>query len=217
MHGILLEFTAAFMGFFAIMNPIANVPVFLSLTSDESEKITRRIALRAVVLAFLIVTVFALTGKMIFSLFGLNMDAFRITGGILVFLIGFHMLQGKHSHMHHPHSIDNEPDGTAALEQDDPAVSVATFPLAMPILAGPGTLTTAMSLSARGGFAATGITVLTFALLCVLTYFVFAFGERFVRYIGHDALGVITRLMGLIVAVIGTGMVVEGIKGAIGI
>ena len=217
MHGLMLSFTTAFMGFFAIMNPIANVPVFLGLTSEESEAITRRIALRAVVLAFIIVTFFSLAGKIIFSLFGLNMDAFRITGGILVFLIGFNMLQGKHSHMHHPHSIDKEPNGTADLDQDDSAISVATFPLAMPILAGPGTITTAMSLSARGGLADTGITILTFALLCGITYFVFAFGERFVRYIGHDALGVITRLMGLIVAVIGTGMILEGIKGAFGV
>ena len=68
MDGILFSFTTAFMGFFAIMNPIANVPVFLSLTSDESEATTRRIALRAVVLAFIIVTFFALAGKIIFSL-----------------------------------------------------------------------------------------------------------------------------------------------------
>ncbi len=209
MDNLLLQVTTMFMGFFAIMNPVANTPVFLSLTSDDDEQTTRRVARRAVMLAFIIVTIFALAGKLIFSLFGLNMDAFRITGGLLVFLIGYHMLQGQHSRLHHPHSLDNQDDA-----DDDPEISVATFPLAMPVLAGPGTLTTAMSLSARGGLTDISLTISTFALLCLITYFVFVSGERFVRYIGHDALGVITRLMGLIVAVMGTGMVVEGAQSA---
>lgn len=210
MDNLLFQAATMFMGFFAIMNPVANVPVFISLTSDDDALTTRNIARRAVILAFIIITSFALAGKMIFSLFGLNMDAFRITGGLLVFLIGFNMLQGRQSHMHHPHSLD-QPDNTDA---DESAISIATFPLAMPILAGPGTITTAMSLSARGGITDISLTIATFALLCGITYFVFVSGERFVRYIGHDALGVVTRLMGLIVAVIGTGMVVEGVRGA---
>ncbi|MDK2776937.1 MAG: MarC family protein [Pseudomonadota bacterium] len=209
MDNLLLQITTMFMGFFAIMNPLANTPVFISLTSDDDEQTTRRIARRAVILAFIIVAVFALAGKLIFSLFGLNMDAFRITGGLLVFLIGFHMLQGQHSHVQHPHSLDRQDE-----QEDDPVIGIATFPLAMPVLAGPGTLTTAMSLSARGGLTDISLTIATFALLCLITYFVFVSGERFVRYIGHDALGVITRLMGLIVAVMGTGMVIEGARGA---
>lgn len=208
MDGLLLTFATMFMGFFAIMNPVANVPIFLSLTAGEDAQTTRNIARRALLLAFVIVLCFALAGKMIFSLFGLNMDAFRITGGLLVFLIGFNMLQGQHSRVHHPHSLDDDSSG------EDSAISVATFPLAMPILAGPGTLTTAMSLSARGGLSNISLTIAAFAVLCFITYLVFVSGERFVRYIGHDALGVITRMMGLIVAVIGTGMVVEGARGA---
>jgi multiple antibiotic resistance protein len=197
---------AVFMGFFAIMNPIANVPIFLGLTAGEDTRTTAAVAFRALVIAFLIVVFFAVAGKLIFELFGLTLPAFRITGGALVFLIGFHMLQGSHSTVHHPKTMDPEA-----------ALSVAVFPLAMPILAGPGTIATAMNFAARGGYADMIVTIAMFAVLCVITYLFFVFGEQFVKRIGTVALGVITRLMGLILAVIGTQMAIEGIQAAFGL
>ena len=196
-----------FMGFFAIMNPIANVPIFLGLTNDDDSRTTAAVAFRALLLAFLIVLFFAVAGKLIFDLFGLTLPAFRITGGALVFLIGFHMLQGDHSAIHHPKAEDQEKAREAAL-------GVAVFPLAMPILAGPGTIATAMNFSAGGSFTDMFVTIATFGILCGITYLFFVFGERFVTYIGTVALGVITRMMGLILAVIGTQMAVEGIQAA---
>lgn len=201
---------AIFMGFFAIMNPIANVPIFLGLTSGDERRTTAAVAFRALLLAFLIVVFFAIAGKMIFELFGLTLPAFRITGGALVFLIGFHMLQGDHSVIHHPPAADREQAREASL-------GVAAFPLAMPILAGPGTIATAMNFSARGGLVDMFMTIAMFALLCVITYLFFVFGERFVERIGTVALGVITRMMGLILAVIGTQMAIEGIQAAFGL
>jgi multiple antibiotic resistance protein len=207
MKEMLLHTISVFMGFFAIMNPIANVPIFLSLTADDGQQTTRAVALRSVALAFLIVVVFALTGKLIFEVFGISLPAFRITGGMLVTLIGFHMLQGNPSTVHQLKDEDNEKCREAAL-------SVAVFPLAMPILAGPGTIATAISFSAHGGLAEMSITIAAFAVLCVITYVLFVFGERFVTFIGAGALGVVTRLMGLILAVVGVQMLIEGINGA---
>ncbi|MEO2177468.1 MAG: MarC family protein [bacterium] len=92
---------AVFMGFSAIMNPIANVPIFLSLTAEIDQAAITRIALRSCGLAFLIVTLFCLASVVIFSVFGITLPAFQTTGGILVFLIGFHMLQGNQSPVHH--------------------------------------------------------------------------------------------------------------------
>jgi len=106
MEGMLLHATTVFMGFFAIMNPIANVPIFLGLTSDDDRQTTRAVALQSLVLAFLVIAVFSIAGKIIFELFGITLPAFRITGGLLVFLIGFHMLQGSHSSVHHPDAED---------------------------------------------------------------------------------------------------------------
>jgi multiple antibiotic resistance protein len=87
----------------------------------------------------------------------------------------------------------------------------------MPILAGPGTIATAMNFSAGGGIMEMVVTIAMFGLLCGLTYIFFVFGEKLVTYIGASALGVITRLMGLILAVIGTQMVIKGLHGAFGI
>ncbi len=207
MKSTLFYAVTVFMGFFAMMNPIANVPIFLGLTSDDDEQTTSAVALRSLMLAFLIVTIFSIAGKIIFDLFGITLSAFRIAGGLLVFLIGFHMLQGNHSSVQHPSEEDRQKSRKAAL-------SVAVSPLGMPILAGPGTITTAVNFSAGGGLMKIVVTVVVFALLCVITYVLFIFGEKLVRYIGASALGVITRMMGLILAVVGTQMVIEGLHGA---
>ena len=83
---------SVFMGFFAIMNPIANTPVFLGLTSGEDAALRRRVAFRALLATFVIITVFCLLGALIFKLFGITLPAFRITGGVLVAGIGVQML-----------------------------------------------------------------------------------------------------------------------------
>jgi multiple antibiotic resistance protein len=207
MENILLHAVTVFMGFFAIMNPIANVPIFLGLTSGDDEQTTAAVALRSLTLAFIIVTLFSVAGKMIFELFGVTLPAFQITGGLIVFLIGFHMLQGGQSSVQHPSEEDRQKSREAAL-------SVAVSPLAMPILAGPGTIATAMNFSAAGGFMEMVVTIIMFAVLCAVTYVLFIFGEKFVTYIGASALGVVTRMMGLILAVIGTQMVIKGLHGA---
>jgi len=207
MENMLLHAVTVFMGFFAIMNPIANVPIFLGLTRGDDEQTTAAVALRSLTLAFMIVTLFSVAGKVIFELFGLTLPAFQITGGLIVFLIGFHMLQGGHSSVQHPSEEDKQKSREAAL-------SVAVSPLAMPILAGPGTIATAMNFSAGGGFMEMIVTIAMFAVLCAVTYILFVFGEKLVTYIGTSALGVVTRMMGLILAVIGTQMVIKGLHGA---
>lgn len=207
MESNLIHAATVFMGFFAIMNPIANIPIFLGLTNDADKKTTRAIAAKSLILAFAIITIFSIAGNIIFELFGLTLPAFRITGGLLVFLIGFHMLQGKNSSVHHPKEEDLQNSREAALD-------VAVSPLAMPILAGPGTIATAMSFSANSDYMTVAITIAMFAILCLITYILFLVGEKFVTYIGASALGVITRMMGLILAVIGTQMVIEGVHGA---
>ncbi|WP_024852204.1 MarC family protein [Hydrogenovibrio kuenenii] len=207
LDSVFLHLLTVFMGFFAIMNPIANTPIFLSLTADDSESTTRKIAFRSLMLAFFIVVLFAILGKLIFQVFGISLPAFQITGGLIVLLIGYHMLQGNASSVH---SL-NESDQQSAIESK---LSVAVSPLAMPLLAGPGTIATAMNFSASGSPLEMLVTIGAFAALCVLTYFIFIFGERFVTFIGAGALSVITRMMGLILAVIGVQMLIGGIHAA---
>jgi len=208
LHEQIGQFLTVFMGFFAIMNPIANTPVFLGLTADDSPEIKRRIAAKALLLTFTLIVVFCLLGRLIFDLFGITLPAFQITGGILVFLIGFQMLHGEQSKVHSAVAGDKESSLQGQL-------SVAVTPLAIPILGGPGTIATAMNFSSTGGLTEVIITTSAFALLCLITYIFFVAGERLVHLLGDNGLSVITRLMGLILAVIGTQMVITGIEGAI--
>ena len=197
------------MGFFAIMNPVANTPVFLGLTADDDAGTRRKIAAKALLVSAVIIVVFCAAGKLIFTLFGITLPAFRITGGILVALVGFHMLQGgEHSTVQHPSDEDKKKSLDAALQ-------VAITPLAMPILAGPGTIATAMNYASAGTLTEFVVTVSAFFILCAITYVFFLSGERLVKYIGDNGVKVITRLMGLILAVIGVQMLIHGIGGAV--
>jgi multiple antibiotic resistance protein len=196
------------MGFFAIMNPIANTPVFLGLTANDTPAVRKRVAAKALLTTFVIIVVFCLLGKLIFDLFGITLPAFRITGGILVALIGYQMLHGDPSHVHQPTSEEQKNTMETAL-------SVAVTPLAIPILGGPGTIATAMNYASTGGMWEMVITIAAFAGLCLLTYGFFVFGQRLVTFLGSGGLNVITRLMGLILAVIGVQMLIGGITGAI--
>ncbi len=193
---------SVFLGFFAIMNPVANTAVFVGLAGKEDHSTQMRIAFKALIISFFIILAFAIFGKIIFHLFGITLPALRITGGVLMFLIGYQMLHGESSRMHKP--------------QDHDDVDISVSPLAVPILAGPGTIATAMNYSAAGGWVAIITTIVMFAILCLVTFICFVFGQKMVNAIGTSGLSIVTRLMGLILAVIGTQMLIAGVLGAMG-
>lgn len=188
-----------FMGFFAIMNPIANTPVFLGLVGDRTQSERKKIAKTSCLTAFIIVVSFVILGNYLFKLFGITIPAFKITGGILLFYVGFEMLQSK------PSAIHQQKD----IEPDD---GVAISPLAIPILAGPGTIVTAMSNITSGGFIQVAIIVVIFAVMILLTYVAFVLSDTIVKKVGEHLIMVIGKIMGLILAIMGTGMVIDGIK-----
>lgn len=208
MNHAAIHFSTVFMAFFAILNPIANAPLFLSLTEGLDSDMRRDIALRAVLLAFAIAAAFALFGQAIFSVFGITLPAFRIAGGVLVGLVGFHLVQGKESSIHTPTNEDNERSRDAAL-------GIAVSPLALPILAGPGTIATALNFSAGATWPEMARVLGALAGVCAITWVTFLGSESLVKFLGQNAIKVVTRLMGLILAVIGTQMLITGIRGAI--
>lgn len=142
-------------------------------------------------LAFLIIAIFTVAGKYIFELFGITLPAFRITGGILVFQIGLNMLQGEQSKVQQPG--DGASDKSRAAQ-----LSVAVSPLAVPILAGPGTIATAMNFVAVRSFTHLAITIGAFGVMCVISYAFFVSGEKLIKYIGENAVNVVTKMMGRI-------------------
>ena len=210
MHELVLYAGTVFMGFFAIMNPLANTPVFLGLTDGDDRATRREVAARGLVVAFVIVAVFSVAGKLIFDLFGITLPAFRISGGFLVFQIGINMLHGEQSKVHHVGA-----DGTSKTALQSQQLSVAVSPLAVPLLAGPGTIATAMNFVAVRSVTHLAITIGAFAAMCAISYVFFVSGEKLVTFIGENALGVVTRMMGLILAVIGVQMFIEGVYGAV--
>ena len=201
MNEIIDHMLTVFLGYFAIMNPIANTAAFIGLTANDSQAERNQIAKRALIFSFCIVLAFAVLGKAIFHLFGITLPALKITGGILVFQVGYNMLQGRHSNLQKSH--------------DESDVDIAISPLAMPILAGPGTIATTMNFAAKAGWYETILTVAMFALLCLITLLFFKYSEKTVTFFGKRGLSIITRLMGLILAVMGTQMLLSGIGGAV--
>jgi multiple antibiotic resistance protein len=190
-----------FMAFFAIMNPIANTVIFAGLTGSMERSEQTQVAVKSLIITFIIILLFSVLGKSIFHLFGITLPALRIAGGILVFLVGYHMLQGKVSKLH--------------ITQESNDSDVAVSPLAVPLLAGPGTIATAMNYSAVGGWWEISITIFVFTVLCFITFFCFIFSSKILSIIGKNGLGIVTRLMGLILTVIGVQMLIVGINSAI--
>ena len=188
-----------FAGFFAIMNPIANTPIFIGLTQEADKETKKRISKTATITAFIIVTSFIIVGKHIFELFGLTIPAFKITGGFLVFFVGFEMLQSKKSSVHHQRNVNFDED-------------IATSPLATPILAGPGTIVTAMNFTTNASYLHIAIILIIFAIMVCLTYLAFVFSDYIVKIIGENKIDVIGKLMGLIIGILGTNMIIEGVK-----
>lgn len=204
----ILHFVTIVLAFFAVMNPIANAALFISLTDDLDSRTRRGIALRAVLLAFAIVSAFAIGGRIIFEVFGITLPAFRIAGGAIVGLMGYHMLHGEQSAVHSPRDDDHESSRDAALD-------LAVSPLALPILAGPGTIATAMNFAVGATTVETTRVLIAFGVVCAVTWATFLTGETLTRFLGQNAVKVITRLMGLILAVIGVQMIIEGVRGAV--
>ena len=196
------QFFYAFMAFFAIMNPISNLPAYMTLVADDSQKISRKIAFRSLLIAFVIVTVFIFSGDFIFKVFGITIVSFRIAGGILVAVIGYHMINGNHSPSY---------KGMEQQAVNSDPMSIAISPLAMPLFAGPGTITTALSL-ANGGLRNQLITVVAFALLCVITYLLLRSAKQIADFLGKNLMKIITKMMGLLLFSIGIQMIIVSVQ-----
>ncbi|HZK98255.1 MAG TPA: MarC family protein [Prolixibacteraceae bacterium] len=188
-----------FMAFFAIMNPLVNIPIFVKLTEGTDEREKKVIAKTANIVAFTIVVAFILVGKYIFEIFGLTIPSFKIFGGVLIFYIGFDMLQTKR---------------TNQLLKDRPVFddSIAISPLAIPIMAGPGTIVTGMNFVVNADFLQVFITIMIFALIILCTYMAFIYSNYLVRLVGESNFVIIGKIMGIIIGVLGANMLIEGIK-----
>ena len=200
-------------GLFAITNPVGAVPVFLSVTHDLSLRERREIATKTSITVVVTLVVFALIGQWIFKFFGSSVDAFAIAGGILLFRMAMDMLSGKLSSVKISREETEEFDEeTVTLEE------VAIIPLAIPLISGPGAITTVMLYMAKSsGIAERFVVVLSIVLIGVTVWFVLCSANRIKEKLGRVGIKVMTRMMGLILTSMAVQMIINGIKGAFGL
>lgn len=198
-------FTRALGALFAIMNPFVALPLFLSLTEGSDRAATRRVALATTLYAAAICAVVAFAGDAILDFFGITIDDFRVAGGLVLLLIGLGMLKGQENTAH-----QGTPAERASVQD---AGNVAFYPLAFPMIVGPGTITTLLIFvgQARSGsehVAVAAATMLVLVAMGVVLWFASAIGH----YMSQTLRLVTTRIMGMILAAIAAGMMAGGLK-----
>lgn len=189
-----------------VVDPAGVVPLFLGVTANESPLERRRTAFRASVAAFCVLSTFAVLGGLLFQALGISLGAFRIAGGILLFLLAIDMLRAQRSRTRT--SPEEEAEGA-----DKPDVSV--FPLAIPMLAGPGASSTVMVLVSRAETWPERVCLaLSIALTAALSYWVLRSANMIERRLGHTGMNVLERIMGLILAATAVQFVIDGVRTA---
>lgn len=194
--------------FFAMCNPFANTPIFMGMTTGDDAATKRAVARRATLFAFALVVVMAAAGKLIGELFGITLPAFKLGAGILVFMIGYHMVTGKA----HGAQSSSGSDVKRTLEEElDKAVS----PLGTPILAGGGAISTAITFSATDGFEGLVAVIVGFGVIMLMTYFFFLSGDAIEKRLGQSGITALTKIMGLILLTIGVQIFLGGLDGVL--
>ncbi|MFN3938185.1 MAG: MarC family protein [Gemmobacter sp.] len=194
----------AFVTLFVIVDPVALVPMFIPLTRGQSAAQRRRIALRACLVAFGILTLFGLAGEAVLALVGISMPAFRIAGGVLLFLTALDMLferrtRRREDKTHDPH------------EAEDPSV----FPLAIPLIAGPGAIASMILLVGQAGPGWQGVLAVHLVMAAVigLSFLMFLVAAPVERALGRTGTLVVTRLLGMLLAALSVQFIIDGVRG----
>lgn len=189
---------------FTLVNPIGIAPLFLGMTEQYDPTRRSVAARRGVLTAFLVMVAFAITGNLIFKFFGITINAFRIAGGFLFFRIGLDMMEARLSRTKHSRKEDSE-----ALTRED----IGIIPLGVPVISGPGAITSTMILSGETqSVAGLGIVILAILITLSATYVVLRTAPKISALLGSSGMRIITRIMGLIVMVIAVQFMIDGIK-----
>lgn len=196
-------FLSSFVTIFFVVDPPAAVPLFISMTATYPAGEKRRTAIRASLIAFAVLSVFAAAGGMIFRLLHVSLGAFRMAGGLLLFLLAVDMLRAQRSRQRTSPEEEAE-----AADTDD----VSVFPLAIPMLAGPGATSAVMVLMTRAEQAwQSGVIFAAIAVTAVMAYGILRFASGIGERLGQTGLNVLQRIMGLVLAAIAMQFVVDGI------
>jgi multiple antibiotic resistance protein len=198
-------YTKMLIGLIAIVNPIGAIPIILQITPGASNRERKRITKIIVLSVFFILMVSLFVGEILLGFFGISINSFRVGGGILILLMAVSMLQG------HVSQVKQTPE---EAKEGESLRSVAVVPLSMPLLAGPGAISTVILYGHQGKdvvhYFLVGLVIL---LLAVILWVIFQFIPWISRHITRTGMNVFSRIMGLILAAIAIEFIADGVKG----
>ena len=199
---------AAFVTLLVVVDPPGVVPIYVALTKDERPARRRAILIRAVLIAFGVALFFLVAGRAVLSYLGVTVHAFSISGGILLFVAAMPMLFGQRGGLQSPEP--QERDTMATGGQD-----IAVFPLAMPMLSGPGMIATILLLTSQAGggvqkLLAIGVAIAAVFLVAFITLYL---GGRLIALVGEGGVHIATRVMGIVLAALAVQYVLNGVTG----
>ncbi len=201
----LAAYAAVIVTLFAIVDPIGTLPFFVALTEGFDEADRKVMVRRSVLVCAGVLGGFALVGRFLFTAFGFTLGAFEIAGGIILFLIAYDMLHGELTRT----KITTADRDEAIARRDE----LSVVPIGIPLLAGPGAISTVMIYEGEAGgdpFTILGAFV-AIAIVAVATFIVLHFGQRILRSIGRVGIMALTRILGLVLAAVGVQFVVYGV------
>ncbi len=188
-----------------VVDPFAAAPIFLAITAGDDRAKRRETARRAALAAFVMLVVFAVAGGFIFRAFGISLGAFKIAGGVMLFLMALDMMRATPSR-----TRSSEEEQAESVAKDD----VALVPMAMPMLAGPGAIATVMVLMSRAAWdpVRTGLVIGAVAVTCVVAWLMMRSAAEAERFISRTTLHVFERIMGLLLAAVAVEFVMGGLR-----
>lgn len=195
----------AFVTILVTIDPPGLAPLFLAVTRGMNRDERMQVSVRASVIGFAVLAIFALMGSAILGAFGITLPAFRVAGGLLLFFIAFEMVFERRQER-------KEKSADAAITKDH-IRNLAAFPLAIPLIAGPGAISATVLLSGSMASTAGQVALVAIILLCLLiTYLVFVLADRIDRLLGETGRSILTRLLGVILAALAVQFVADGVK-----
>ena len=204
MNERIMELLLIFTSILFIVDPFAVIPTFLAMTARDSPQQRRVQARLGAWTCAIALTAFALGGSMIFKIFGITIGAFKIAGGVLIGLNALDMVQARPSHQR-----ETPVETAEGIEKDD----IGIMPLGVPMLAGPGAISTVMVLALGAkSTAATVAVYVSIVLTAVISYVVLSAASIVERRLGQTGMRILTRLMGLVLSAIAVQFILDGIK-----
>ena len=210
---------AAFVTFFVLIDAPGVAPIVASLTAPGGSAYARKMAIKSVFVAGLILFFFAFAGAWLLGALGISLDAFRVAGGVLLFLIALEMVFEKRQARQKNRADQVLAEQGAEDDADGRHDDVSVFPLAIPMIAGPGSIATAMLYMQNAGADPVGIGIVSFAIAAnlVLAGLIFLAAGPLIRIMGDQIAGAITRIFGVILSALAVQMIIVGVIGAFGL